>query len=163
MQMTRILRKAGCPLELIEMYEDKLLEYFEQKQHNNDNSYQQMISSNGGTINIYTGKRDIPLKKAITIEQIVDAIRQCSQYMWGNSALATIFCICQKNYGLPDNMSQFERDLRRFDINCPPGTIDSTIRKNPYMRYPIDMWKEKGAKERVSKLVDAFCEIVEGK
>ena len=163
LQMTRLLRKLGCPQDLYEKYEDMLLDYFEQKRHADDHPYQQMINSNGGTINIYTGKREVPIKKTITTEQIVDAIHQCQSYMWGNSSLATIFCICREYYGLVDNMSQFEREMQRFDIECPTGTIDGTIRKNPYMRYPIEKWAEKGAKERVMKLVEAFRKIVEGK
>ena len=58
--MTRMLRKAGYPQELIDRYEDKLLEYFEQKQHAEDAPYGQVIKGNVGTLNIYQGKRKAP-------------------------------------------------------------------------------------------------------
>ena len=131
------LRKAGCPYELIEKYEDLLLEYFEQKQHKGDELYERVVS-NGGVVNIYKGPQEQKPKKPITTEQIVAGIGQCGQYMWGYSSLAVIYCVCT-------------------------GTIDSTIRKNAYLRYPIDQWEEKGAKERVMKLVGAFRQAVDGK
>ena len=162
MQTMLPLRKAGCPYELIEKYEDLLLEYFEQKQHKGDELYERVVS-NGGVVNIYKGPQEQKPKKPITTEQIVAGIGQCGQYMWGYSSLAVIYCVCTKCYSLPENRSHFEKEMNRYDVKCPAGTIDSTIRKNAYLRYPIDQWEEKGAKERVMKLVGAFRQAVDGK
>ena len=151
-----------CPYELIEKYEDLLLEYFEQKQHKGDELYERVVS-NGGVVNIYKGPQEQKPKKPITTEQIIGAIGKCSAYLWGYSSLAVIYCVCTKCYSLPENMSHFEKEMNRYDVKCPAGTIDSTIRKNAYLRYPIDQWEEKGAKERVMKLVGAFRQAVDGK
>lgn len=163
MQMTRILRKAGCPQELIQKYEDQLVAYFEQKQHMDDPQYGQVVNAGGGVINIFHGQQEQKPKKPITTEQIVAGIGQCGQYMWGYSSLAVIYSVCTQCYSLPENMSHFEKEMNRYDVKCPAGTIDSTIRKNAYLRYPIDQWEEKGAKERVMKLVGAFRQAVDGK
>ena len=162
-QMTRMLRKAGCPQELIDKYGDMLLEYFEQKQHAEDTQYGQIIKGNVTTLNIYQCAREVPLRKTITTKQIVTAIEQCRQYIWGNSSLATIFRVCVQYYKLADNRSQFERNMNNAGVECPPGTLDSAFQANAYLAYPIEEWPEKGAKERVMKLVDAFCRAIEGK
>lgn len=161
-QMTRMLRKAGCPQEVIDRYEDKLLEYFEQKQHAEDAPYGQVIKGNVGTLNIYQGKREVPMRKTITTQQIATAYKQCLSYTWGKSSLASIFRVCVQYYGLADNRSQFERDMSKAGVECPSGTLNSAFQANAYLPYPIEQWPEKGAKERVMILVDAFCKAVEG-
>ena len=161
LQITRTLRKAGCPYELIEKYEDQLLSYFEQKTHASDQLYGQVVNAGSGVINIFNGKREKGPRKAITTEQVVAAIKQCREYRWGKSSLATIFRVCVQYYGLPDNMSLFEREMTRYGVECPAGTIDSTIRNNSYMHYPIEQWPEKGAMARVMKLVEEFCKTVD--
>ena len=163
LQITRTLRKAGCPYELIEKYEDQLLSYFEQKTHASDQLYGQVVNAGSGVINIFNGKREKGPRKAITTEQVVAAIKQCREYTWGKSSLATIFRVCVQYYKLADNRSQFERNMNNAGVECPPGTLDSAFQANAYLAYPIEEWPEKGAKERVMKLVEAFCRAIEGK
>ena len=76
--------------------------------------------------------------------------------MWAASSYAVLFCVCRDKYGIPDNMSQFERDFQ-----CPEGLLSNTFRNNPYMRLPIDKWKENGAKERVLRLAEAYENAVQ--
>ena len=89
----------------------------------------------------------------LTLVACVESVRE---YFWSGSAMAVIFCVCRDRYRYADNMSQFERDFQ-----CPEGLLSNTFRNNPYMRLPIDKWKENGAKERVLRLVEAYENAVQ--
>ena len=75
---------------------------------------------------------------------------------WGDSAIATIFCVCRDLYGYPDNQSQFERDF-----GWPEGVISNAFRHNPYMKLPIDNWRTNGAMARVLRLMDLYQNTIE--
>ena len=75
---------------------------------------------------------------------------------WGDSAIATIFCVCRDVYGYPDNQSQFERDF-----GWPEGVISNAFRHNPYMKLPIDNWRTNGAMARVLRLMDLYQNTIE--
>ena len=94
-------------------------------------------------------KRDIPAVLVACVENV-------REYFWKDSAMAVIFCVCRDRYGYADNMSQFERDFQ-----CQEGLLSNTFRNNPYMRLPIDKWRENGAKERVLRLVEAYENAVQ--
>ena len=57
-------------------------------------------------------------------------------------------------------MTEFERYIKslsftqKLSYECPEGTIQSTLKNNTYMRYPISKWAENGAKERVLLLAE---------
>ena len=89
----------------------------------------------------------------LTLVACVESVRE---YFWSGSALTVIFCVCRDRYCYADNMSQFERDFQ-----CQEGLLSSTFRNNPYMRLPVDKWKENGAKDRVLRLANAYENAVQ--
>lgn len=97
----------------------------------------------------------------LTPEIVAKAIKGCSDYMWGQSAIATIFCCCRDLYKMTDNASLFERQMAMYDVTCPPGTISNAMRNNSFMRYGIDKWESKGAPGRVLVLITEFKNQVE--
>lgn len=163
MKATRPLRVVGlCTLELFNQFETKLLETFERRLQQQQQACGQVVTTDGGTVNIYNGRQEQAVKTFPDMSRIVEAIKRCQQYMWGDSSLAVIFCVCQQYYGVANNKSQFERDLVRHNVVCPQGTISKAFSNNPYMSYPIEQWPQHDAKERVMKLVAAFRQEVEG-
>lgn len=97
----------------------------------------------------------------IDADRLRSAVEECRQYFWGHSSLATIFCVCRDMYNMSVSVSDFERLLAGMNIECPQGTIANALRNNPYMRYPVRRWVEKGAKERVLRLADEFQQAVD--
>ena len=102
-----------------------------------------------------------PTQGSISSEQMVIALKQCSAYIWGNSAYSIAFCVCRDAFNMGDNASQYERKLNKRGIMIPAGTINTAMSRNPWMKYPIDSWEENGASERALRLRDALMEQVE--
>lgn len=117
----------------------------------------QVIIENNGTIN-YNDHRGEPgeQKRKVDTEVLAKGVDGVREYLWKDSAMAVIFCVCRDCYGYTDNMSQFERDF-----HCAEGLLSNTFRNNPYMRLNISKWEENGAKERVLRLVDAYKKAID--
>lgn len=117
----------------------------------------QVIVENNGTIN-YNDHRGEPgeQKRKVDTEVLAKGVDGVREYLWKDSAMAVIFCVCRDCYGYTDNMSQFERDF-----HCAEGLLSNTFRNNPYMRLNISKWEENGAKERVLRLVDAYKKAID--
>lgn len=117
----------------------------------------QLIIENNGTIN-YNDHRGEPgeQKRKVDTEVLAKGVDGVREYLWKDSAMAVIFCVCRDCYGYTDNMSQFERDF-----HCTEGLLSNTFRNNPYMRLNISKWEENGAKERVLRLVDAYKKAID--
>lgn len=104
-----------------------------------------------------------PLSK----EVLAQAIEDVQDYFWGYSSNAVLFCVCKDKYNYPDNTSLFERETRELKYHkkmaylCADGTISNAFKNNPYMKYNIDKWEEKGAKDRVLVLRDEFITAIE--
>ena len=107
-------------------------------------------------INNYGSTAQEP-SEAVALPRLLESVESVRSYFWGDSSMAVIFCVCRDCFGYSDNMSQFEREF-----NCAEGLLSNTFRNNPYMRMPIDKWRENGAKERVLRLVDVFKNAVNG-
>ncbi|MCR4835233.1 MAG: hypothetical protein K5899_02450 [Bacteroidaceae bacterium] len=103
------------------------------------------------------GSKVAEQSEAVGLPRLLECVGSVRSYFWGDSSMAVIFCVCRDCFGYPDNMSQFEREF-----NCSEGLLSNTFRNNPYMRMPVDKWRENGAKERVLRLVDAFKNAVNG-
>ena len=97
-------------------------------------------------------------KECASAERVVQVLRTCSDFIWGNAAYTVAYCACRDLYGWQDNASWFERQLILQGITMPEGTINATLSRNPYMKLHVGKWKENGAKERVLRLMDVFCE-----
>lgn len=117
----------------------------------------QLIIENNCTIN-YNDHRGEPgeQKRKVDTEVLAKGVDGVREYLWKDSAMAVIFCVCRDCYGYTDNMSQFERDF-----HCAEGLLSNTFRNNPYMRLNISKWEENGAKERVLRLVDAYKKAID--
>lgn len=125
----------------------------------------QIILDNHGTMNINNGEAkpmgDNLASTDIDSSMVSQALAKCGDYIWGNSAYAVPFCVCRDVYGWEDNASLFERKLELEGIELPPGTINTAINRNPYMKLPIFKWKDNGAKERVLKFKEEFERLME--
>lgn len=119
----------------------------------------QLIIENNGTIN-YNDQRGEPReqKRAVDVTTLVKCVDCVREYLWKDSAMAVIFCVCRDCCSYPNNMSLFERDF-----HCAEGLLSNTFRNNPYMRLNISKWEENGAKERVLRLVDAYKNAIDEK
>ncbi len=104
-----------------------------------------------------------PLSK----EVLAQAIEDVQDYFWGYSSNAVLFCVCKDKYNYPDNTSLFERETRELKYHkrmaylCADGTISNAFKNNSYMKYNVDKWEEKGAKDRALILRDEFIKAVE--
>lgn len=99
--------------------------------------------------------------QAVDIATVAKAVQKCKPFMWGNAALATVFCVCRDCYGMGSNMSRFERLLQEQGIACPAGTLAAAMQNNPYMKFPVGKWKDNGAKERALVLAREFRKSVD--
>ena len=122
---------------------------------NNYGTYNE-VEAGATQINNYYGNNGREQGLEVALPVLVACVESVREYFWKDSAMAIIFCVCRDRYRYADNMSQFERDFQ-----CPEGLLSNTFRNNPYMRLPIDKWKENGAKERVLRLVEAYENAVQ--
>lgn len=92
----------------------------------------------------------------LTTALLAKAIAACKALMWGNAAYAVTFCVCRDACLVEDNAANFERLLAECGTVIPEGTINTAMNRNPWMKFNIDKWQDKGARKRVLKLRDAF-------
>ena len=114
------------------------------------------VEAGATQINNYYGNTGREQSFEVALPVLVSCVECVRAYLWKDSAMAVIFCVCRDRYGYADNMSQFERDFQ-----CQEGLLSNTFRNNPYMRLHVDKWKENGAKERVLRLVEAYGNAVQ--
>ena len=98
---------------------------------------------------------------SVTAEQVVEAVKRCKGIFSTMSSYAIAFCVCRDLFQVGDNMASFERGLRENGIEITEGSIDTAVRRNPYMKYHVDKWGENGADERTLKRRDVFRERME--
>ena len=109
----------------------------------------------------YYAKEKRASNREVSLDNVVEGIRQCRMLMYAQAAITVIYAICRDVYHWSMSQSEFERKMTLLGENCPPGTIANTIRNNPYMRDHVDKWATLGAKEDVLKLRDGFLEVIE--
>lgn len=95
-------------------------------------------------------------KEEPRVSTLTACMAEVREYFWSDSSMAVIFGVCRDRYRYADNMAQFERDF-----GCQEGLLSNTFRNNPYMRLPVDRWKDNGAKDRVLRLVEAYENAVQ--
>ena len=98
---------------------------------------------------------------SVTAEQVVEAVKRCKGIFSTMASYAIAFCVCRDLFHVGDNMASFERGLRQNGVEITEGTIDTAVRRNPYMKYHVDKWRENGADERTLKRRDVFRERME--
>ena len=69
--------------------------------------------------------------------------------------------MCRDEYSQEDNAANFERLLANGGIAITPGTINTAMNRNPWLKYHIDKWEEMGVAERALNLRDEFKEQIE--
>ena len=101
--------------------------------------------------------------KEISKEQLAQAVENCQEYFWGNSAYAVLFCILRDDCKQKDlSMATYERMVELLPYKkprkraCPAGTIANAFSDNPIYYSPTDKWDEMKVNQRIIKLRDAL-------
>ena len=101
--------------------------------------------------------------KEISKEQLAQAVENCQEYFWGNSAYAVLFCILRDDCKQKDlSMATYERMVELLPYKkprkhtCPAGTIANAFSDNAIFNSPTDKWDEMKANQRIIKLRDAL-------
>jgi SOS-response transcriptional repressor LexA len=93
-------------------------------------------------------------------QRLTKAVGEGYHLFWAASAWAVAFCVARDCQGYEGGMKEFERRAMnmnlpmRFKFECTMGTVQRTISNHPYMRMPIDKWKENGGSVREIVLVE---------
>lgn len=92
-------------------------------------------------------------------QRLSKAVGEGYHLFWAASAWAVAYCVVRDCLDYEDSMKEFERRAMnmnlpmRFKFECTMGTVQRTISNHPYMRMPIDKWKDNGASVREIVLV----------
>lgn len=95
-------------------------------------------------------------QQAAPVETLLKAVNDVRPMFWAKSSIAVIYCVCRDRFGYAGSMTQFEKDF-----GCSGHLLSDTFSDNDYMRYPVDKWRENGAKERAIKLAEQYQKNVE--
>ena len=98
----------------------------------------------------------------LTDHRLAKAIEEHQSYFWGKSSYGVVFCVCRDCFGVPDNMSAFEKRINLLPYtknveDCPPGTIQKSLSNNEYMKKHISKWEDGRARVLAMEL-KAFLE-----
>lgn len=136
---------------------------------------------NGGIgIQINHG-RDVPMAKddkegeeqprekpqGLGAERLAQAIEQCQEYFWGNSAYAVVFCVCRDDHGMEPNMSSFEMRVEMLpykkprSYTCPTGTLTNAFSNNKIYYDHVDKWDAQNPMKRIITLRDELRKALE--
>ena len=109
----------------------------------------------------HTATADAPQeKKQISTDELTQAIENCQQYFWANSAYAVLYCIIRDFIDNTITLSGFERMIGRLQFSkrlshvCHTGTIANAFSDNEIYKYPVEKWQSLGAAQRVLLLVE---------
>lgn len=136
---------------------------------NMQNAQINVVVESGATVvykQVAATKSEVP---QVTDEQIVNAIEKNEIMFWGQSAWAVFYCVCRDHLNIMRNMTETEQYInglpftRQLTYGCPTGTIQSTLKNNPYMKLPISKWKTNGGKERAVLLAEKLIEELDEK
>lgn len=98
----------------------------------------------------------------LTDTRLARAVEEHQPFFWGKSTYAVVFCVCREYFGVPDNVSAFEKRLQGLPYqkevkDCPDGTIQKALGYNKFMKKPISKWKE-GRELTLAKNLQSFLE-----
>ena len=91
-------------------------------------------------------------------EMLVQAIENCQQYFWGNSAYAVVFCVCRDDLNMKISQSAFEKKVeelpykKKRDYKCSKGTIANVFSDNPIYKDNVNKWDGFNPASRIIKL-----------
>ena len=89
---------------------------------------------------------------------LVQAIENCQQYFWGNSAYAVVFCVCRDDLNMKISQSAFEKKVeelpykKKRDYKCSKGTIANAFSDNPIYKDNVNKWDGFNPASRIIKL-----------
>lgn len=93
-------------------------------------------------------------------QRLSKAVREGCHLFWAASAWAVAYCVVRDCQGYEGSMKEFERKAMNmalpmtFKFGCTMGTVQRTISNHPYMRWPVDKWRDNGASTREIVLVE---------
>lgn len=128
-----------------------------------------VIAQNGSKVVYQEVLADKNEKPQVADCQMVAAIEKIQSYFWAQSAWAVVFCVCRDILGMTENMTEFERYVKKLPFTrtlayeCPEGTIQKALLNNQYMRLSVDKWRNNGAKERAMILAEKLITELEEK
>lgn len=109
------------------------------------------------------GSNDTQEDRELTKDQMAQAIVNCQEFFWANSAYAVLFCILRDDLKKKDmSMATYERMVELLPYkaerkrSCPAGTIANAFSDNPIFNSPVDKWDELKAASRIIRLRDAL-------
>lgn len=111
------------------------------------------------TNNYYGEPTANPSGEMPTDDRLARAIEGCQAFFWANSSYTVLFCLLRDEFGMADNMSQFEAKVEqlpydsRRSYTCPKGTIVNAFSNNPIYKQPVGKWEGK-ASTRILKLLE---------
>ena len=85
----------------------------------------------------------------------------------GNAAYAVVYCVCRDRYGMPGNMTAFERRLeglpyrKKPEKQCPKGTLTNAFSNNAFYHESIDRWESLNVQQRTLRLRDELIKQLE--
>ena len=74
------------------------------------------------TNNYYGEAAAKPADEMPSDDRLAEAIEGCQAYFWANSAYAVLFCLLRDEYGMADNMSQFETKVELLSTSSPSAS-----------------------------------------
>ena len=93
-------------------------------------------------------------------QRLLKAVSEGSHLFWAASAWAVAYCVVRDCHDYEGSMKEFERKAMNmalpmsFKFECTMGTVQRTISNHPYMRWPVDKWRDNGASTREIVLVE---------
>ena len=98
--------------------------------------------------------KDQKREEGDVFQRLSKAVREGCHLFWAASAWAVAYGVVRDCCGYEESMKDFERKAfnlplpMNFKFECTMGTVQRTISNHPYMRKPVDKWKENGASVR---------------
>lgn len=103
-------------------------------------------------------------KKEVSADELAQAIENCQQHFWANSAYAVLYCLLRDELKKEMSQSGFERMVEMLpykktrSYQCPTGTIANAFSDNTFLRTNISEWETSGAPQRAVLLLQKLRE-----
>lgn len=99
-----------------------------------------------------------------TDKDIHEAARKSQGLMRGQASWAIIYEVLYQKYEERRSISQFERDMDAMagdlDYGCPYNTISVKLSNSPWLRDPIETWKDTNALNLAEAFEKALNELL---
>ena len=98
--------------------------------------------------------KDKKRQEGDVFQRVKKAVGEGSLLFWASSSWAVVYCVVRDCCGYEGGMKEFEQKAmnmalpKTFEHVCTKGAVQRTISNHPYMRLPIDKWKDNGASTR---------------